>query len=46
VVWLLWSKHLFGLNGGAEAYRKEHQAESLLTVERAGLRETAGKPSS
>jgi uncharacterized membrane protein (DUF2068 family) len=45
VVWLLWSKHLFGLNGGAEAYRHEHRAESLLTVERAGLRETAGKTS-
>ncbi len=45
VVWLLWSKHLFGLNGGAEVYRQEHRAESLLTVERAGLRETAGKTS-
>jgi uncharacterized membrane protein (DUF2068 family) len=45
VVWQLWSKRLFGLNGGAEAYRKEHRAESLLSVERAGLRETAGQPS-
>jgi len=35
VVWLLWSKRLFGLNGGGEAYRAEHSAESLLTVERA-----------
>jgi uncharacterized membrane protein (DUF2068 family) len=39
VVWLLWSKRLFGLNGGAEAYWKEHRTESLLTVERAGLQE-------
>ncbi|BBZ10373.1 DUF2127 domain-containing protein [Mycobacterium branderi] len=39
VVWLLWSKRLFGLNGGAEAYWKEHRTESLLTVERAGLGE-------
>ncbi|GBE66896.1 hypothetical protein MFM001_33580 [Mycobacterium sp. MFM001] len=39
VIWLLWSKRLFGLNGGAEAYWKEHRAESLLTVERAGLEE-------
>jgi hypothetical protein len=31
----LWSKRLFGLNGGGEAYRAEHSAESLLTVERA-----------
>jgi uncharacterized membrane protein (DUF2068 family) len=41
VVWLLWSKRLFGLNGGGEAYRKEHQTESLLSVERAGLPEDA-----
>ncbi|ORV14734.1 DUF2127 domain-containing protein [Mycobacterium celatum] len=40
VVWLLWSKRLFGLNGGAEAYWKEHRTESLLTVERAGLQES------
>jgi hypothetical protein len=36
-VWLLWSKRLFGLNGGGAAYRAEHSAESLLTVERAAL---------
>ena len=41
VIWLLWSKRLFGLNGGGEAYRKEHEAESLLSVETAGLAETA-----
>jgi uncharacterized membrane protein (DUF2068 family) len=39
VIWLLWSKRLFGLNGGAKAYREEHQSASLLSVERAGLRE-------
>jgi len=37
VVWLLWSKRLFGLNGGGKAYREEHEAESLLSVEIAGL---------
>jgi hypothetical protein len=37
VVWLLWSKRLFGLNGGDKAYREEHETESLLSVERAGL---------
>ncbi|MCV7260560.1 DUF2127 domain-containing protein [Mycobacterium shimoidei] len=37
VIWLLWSKRLFGLNGGAAAYREEHRSESLLTVERAAL---------
>lgn len=37
VVWLLWSKRLFGLNGGATAYHEEHHTESLLSVERAGL---------
>jgi uncharacterized membrane protein (DUF2068 family) len=41
VVWLLWSKRLFGLNGGAKAYREEHEAESLLGVESAGLSGTA-----
>ncbi len=41
VVWLLWSKRLFGLNGGGKAYREEHQSASLLSVERAGLPETA-----
>jgi uncharacterized membrane protein (DUF2068 family) len=41
VIWLLWSKRLFGLNGGGEAYRKEHHTASLLSVERAGLRESA-----
>jgi uncharacterized membrane protein (DUF2068 family) len=39
VIWLLWSKRLFGLNGGAKVYREEHRSESLLTVERAGLQE-------
>ncbi|MEZ0053262.1 uncharacterized membrane protein (DUF2068 family) [Mycobacterium sp. MAA66] len=37
VVWLLWSKRLFGLNGGGKAYEEEHHTESLLSVERAGL---------
>ena len=36
VIWLLWSKRLFGLNGGGAAYRQEHEAESLLSVEQAG----------
>lgn len=39
VLWLLWSKRLFGLNGGGEAYREEHRTESLLSVERAALQE-------
>lgn len=34
VVWLLISKRLFGIRGGGTAYRNEHTAESLLTVER------------
>jgi uncharacterized membrane protein (DUF2068 family) len=40
VIWLLWSKRLFGLNGGGKAYRQEHEAESLLSVEQAGAAET------
>lgn len=35
VVWLVWSKRLFGVRGGAAAYHAEHAAESLLTVGRA-----------
>ncbi len=42
VIWLLWSKRLFGLNGGGRTYREEHRTESLLSVERAGLQESAG----
>jgi len=36
VAWLLWSKRLFGINGGAAAYRAERESESVLTVRRAG----------
>jgi uncharacterized membrane protein (DUF2068 family) len=35
VVWLIWSKRLFGVRGGGPAFHAEHHAESLLTVERA-----------
>jgi uncharacterized membrane protein (DUF2068 family) len=41
VIWLLWSKRLFGLRGGGAAYHAEHHAESLLTVERAALVQAA-----
>ncbi len=41
VVWLLWSKRLFGIRGGGAAYHAEHAEESLLTVERAA----ASRPS-
>lgn len=37
VVWLIWSKRLFGLRGGGAAYHAEHHAESLMTVERAAV---------
>ncbi|AHH18166.1 putative membrane protein [Nocardia nova SH22a] len=37
VIWLLWSKRLFGINGGAAAYHAEHHEESLLTVERSAV---------
>lgn len=41
VAWLLWSKRLFGLNGGAQAYRAAHETASLLSVERASLADAA-----
>lgn len=37
LVWLVWSKRLFGARGGAAAQRARHQQESLLTVERAAV---------
>lgn len=43
VIWLLYSKRLFGLRGGGRAYEQEHDAESLLTVERAAARESTGE---
>lgn len=39
VVWLIWSKRLFGARGGGAAYHLEHSAESLMTVERAAVSE-------
>ncbi|SDP34797.1 Uncharacterized membrane protein, DUF2068 family [Nakamurella panacisegetis] len=41
VVWLIWSKRLFGFRGGGRAFHAEHHAESLMTVERAAAAETA-----
>jgi uncharacterized membrane protein (DUF2068 family) len=37
VAWLLWSKRLFGLNGGVAAYRAERKADTLLATEQAAL---------
>ncbi|MFQ6397803.1 DUF2127 domain-containing protein [Nocardia sp. KC 131] len=37
VVWLVYSKRLFGLRGGGAAYHAEHSAESLLSVERSAI---------
>ncbi|MGS0688473.1 DUF2127 domain-containing protein [Nakamurella sp. GG22] len=44
VVWLIWSKRLFGVRGGGAAYRAEHSAESLLTVERSALADSGPVP--
>jgi uncharacterized membrane protein (DUF2068 family) len=37
VIWLPWTTLLFGINGGAAAYRAEHDAATLLAVEQAAL---------
>jgi uncharacterized membrane protein (DUF2068 family) len=37
VIWLVYSKRLFGLRGGGAAYHAEHSAESLLSVERSAI---------
>ena len=46
VLWLIWSKRLFGVRGGGAAYRAEHSAESLLTVERSAWRNRGPRHSS
>ncbi len=37
VVYLLWTKRLFGLRGGKEAFEAERHGQSLLEVERAAV---------
>jgi uncharacterized membrane protein (DUF2068 family) len=37
VVYLLWTKRLFGIRGGREAFEAERHSESLLEVERAAV---------
>ncbi|MET3806084.1 uncharacterized membrane protein (DUF2068 family) [Nakamurella sp. UYEF19] len=44
VLWLIWSKRLFGLRGGGRAYHDEHHAESLMTVERAAVAQDHQRP--
>lgn len=33
VVWLIWTKHLFGVRGGQAAFEKERESTSLLEIE-------------
>ncbi|MCW2786005.1 MAG: hypothetical protein JWP74_2522 [Marmoricola sp.] len=42
VVYLVWSKRLFGLRGGHAAFEAERHGESLLEVERAALTAPSG----
>ena len=37
VVWLLWSKRLFGIRGGGTAYEASRHEDSILTVEAAAI---------
>jgi uncharacterized membrane protein (DUF2068 family) len=37
VAYLLWTKHLFGLRGGREAFEAERSSQSLIEVEQAAL---------
>lgn len=41
VVWLVWSKRLFGVRGGFAAHEAERHEESLLVVEKAAMAEIA-----
>ncbi len=42
VVYLLWTKRLFGLRGGHEAYQCERRGQSLLEIERAAVESQPG----
>jgi len=42
VVYLLWTKRLFGLRGGRAAFERERENVSLLEVERAAVSERGG----
>jgi uncharacterized membrane protein (DUF2068 family) len=44
VVYLLWTKRLFGLRGGHAAFAAERHGQSLLEVERAALARVGGEP--
>lgn len=44
VVYLVWTKRLFGVRGGREAYEAEREAVSLLEVETAAAEADAGHP--
>jgi len=44
VIYLLWTKRLFGLRGGLAAYEAERRTGSLLEVEAAALTPPAGEP--
>ncbi|GAB3585928.1 hypothetical protein GCM10027579_20770 [Calidifontibacter terrae] len=39
VVWLVWSKRLFGVRGGKEAYEAQRHSASILEIERAALQQ-------
>jgi uncharacterized membrane protein (DUF2068 family) len=44
VVYLLYTKRLFGLRGGKEAFDAERESVSLIEVQRAALRDDAVRP--
>ena len=44
VVYLLWTKRLFGIRGGKAAFEAEREGVSLLEVERAALARPRGEP--
>lgn len=46
VAYLLWTKRLFGIRGGHEAFVAERHSASLLEVEQAAIAVPAGQPAS
>lgn len=44
LVWLVWSKRLFGVRGGGAAQQARHHEESLLTVEKAAVASVGPAP--
>ncbi len=44
VIYLVWTKRLFGVRGGRRAYEAKRRSESVIEVEQAALAATTAEP--